>query len=149
MRSRNKWAGAVILLAVLVAGASWFLLRDSHGAAQNHSGQPSAEHQQALQVAEALQRLAVDPASLVAAGARSEVGDQARRAVPAGSVVTPRVDSWEPDGVGGGIMTVTIAAPGKPPVDFAAVMVRERGAWKVMATLQLPGRADPSTAGAR
>ncbi|WP_165845391.1 hypothetical protein [Streptacidiphilus pinicola] len=93
--------------------------------------------------------MSTDPAALVATSARSEVGNQARQAVPPGTTVTPQVDSWLPDGVGGGIMTVTIAAPGTPAADYAAVMVQERGAWKVMATLLLPGPANSSTAGAR
>jgi hypothetical protein len=34
-------------------------------------------------------------------------------------------------------MTVAVATPGRPVVRYAAVMVDESGAWKVLATMKL------------
>ncbi|MGW3098296.1 hypothetical protein ACWDCC_33195 [Streptomyces sp. NPDC001102] len=98
---------------------------------------------QAQQVVAALRKLATDPSSLVASSAKKEVADGAARAVPKGAKVTPRPASWEPDGAGGGVMTVTVAPPGGTAVDYAAVMVNEGGSWKVLATMPLPAVTSP------
>jgi hypothetical protein len=89
---------------------------------------------QAHQVAQALASLATNPQSLVASGAARQVDRHARRAVPAGSKVAVDEKSWSPDGLGGGAILVTVTAPGEPPRAYAAVMVLERGQWKVLAT---------------
>ena len=68
------------------------------------------------------------------------MGGRARRAVPKGSKVTPIQRTWAPDGAGGGTMTVRVAAPGKPPVTYATVMVREPDGWKVLATIPMETR---------
>src|SRR6266566_3387528 len=108
------------------------------------SAQVKARSAQARHVAAALRRLATDPQSLVASGARTQVDGRARQAVPAGSVVVPDARSWAPDGLGGGTMLVTITAPGQAPVRYYAVMVREAGHWKVLATIRVPARAPTS-----
>jgi hypothetical protein len=89
---------------------------------------------QAREVTQALERLATDPDSLVAEQSRSQVGKGAREAIPRGSKVDPDEQSWSPDDNGGGVMAVTIESPGKRAVTYAAVMVKEPGGWKVLAT---------------
>jgi hypothetical protein len=91
----------------------------------------------ARDVVAALGALGSDPQSLVAAGAAQDVATRARQAVPIGSKVTAAEQSWASDGVGGGTIMVTVTPPGQPPVSYAAVMVREGGRWKVLATLPL------------
>lgn len=86
-------------------------------------------------VATALSALVTDPASLVAAQAGLDVKAHAADAVPKGSTVTADEKSWEPDGLGGGVMTVTVIAPGKSPATYAVVMVEEGSQWKVLATV--------------
>jgi hypothetical protein len=81
-----------------------------------------------------LRTLARNPAGLVADEAVRQLGPHATRAVPPGSVVTPDVASWAPDGIGGGTMLVSLASPGRAPVTYAAVMVFEHGGWKVEQT---------------
>lgn len=92
---------------------------------------------QAREVRRALATLERDPAKLVAQASRETLGGRARQAVPAGSKVTPMEKSWSPDTTGGGTMTVKVAAPGRPAVSYGAVMVREAGGWKVLATIPL------------
>jgi hypothetical protein len=133
------FAAVAAAVAALVIGV--FLMRGTGGHAGTASASSRSGRAQAGQVAAALQRLASDPESLVASGARSEVRGQARQAVPPGSTVVPDVKSWAPDGVGGGSMLVTIKAPGKSPASYYAVMVREDGQWKVLATIGLPRAA--------
>jgi hypothetical protein len=100
----------------------------------------SAKRAQAHEAARALKRLESDPQALVAGGSRRALRGGARTAVPAGAKVTPVERSWSPDGVGGGVMTVKVAAPGHAPVSYAAVMIRERDGWKVLATVPLTGK---------
>jgi hypothetical protein len=126
-------------IAALVIGA--FVVRGAGGhagaaAVSSRSGRGPAD-----QVAAALRGLASDPQALVASGAKSEVRGRARQAVPRGSGVVPDVKSWAPDGVGGGSMLVTIKAPGKAPVSYYAIMIREDGQWKVLATIGMPRAA--------
>ncbi|KIE23326.1 hypothetical protein LK08_30425 [Streptomyces sp. MUSC 125] len=135
--------GVAVGLACLAALALVLLTRSGGRAASREpkGGMPptaTSTTGQAQQAAAALQKLATDPSSLVAAQAKRQVAGRAARAVPRGAKVTPRPSTWEPDGVGGGVMTVTVTPPGGAPVDYAAVMVNENGAWKVLATLVLP-----------
>lgn len=135
----------VLLLDVLlVAGVAGYILWQESGAKRGPTATAEAKQQsttragkraQAREVRTALRRLESDPASLVASASKETVGDRARQAVPAGSKVTPRSRTWSPDGLGGGTMTVRVAPPGKPAVSYTAVMVREAGGWKVLATI--------------
>jgi hypothetical protein len=129
-------------LAIIVgAAAMWLVVLLRHNSSQTSSARPQAipkSVSQAREVGSALGKLATDPEFLVASSSQQRVAGQARRAVPAGSTVTPDEKSWLPDGVGGGVMTVTITPPGHPAVRYAAVMEHEPGGWKVLATLVLP-----------
>lgn len=151
VRSRGLVVGAVVVAAGVVALLVVLLTRHGDHAAAGDPGKggPTASAgspDQARQVAAALSRLATDPSSLVAAGARDGVEGRAAQGVPKGSKVTPEPASWAPDGAGGGVMTVTVAPPGGPAVGYAAVMVNEGGSWKVLATMRLPAAAATPTA---
>jgi hypothetical protein len=123
-------AALVIVVGVLVLTHRGHRKTSDAAAAVSSPGQ-------AHQVAQALASLATDPQSLVASGAAGQVNGRARQAVPAGSTVAADERSWAPDGLGGGTMVVTVTAPRKPPVAYAAVMVSEGGRWKVLATFPL------------
>ena len=135
-------------VAVSAAVVGWLVLRPA-APVPGHAGAgaspsatastPSREQADAAAAAGALSELATDPDSLLAAAARAAVGTGARRAVPEGSVVTPDVSTWAPDGVGGGTLAVTVTPPRGPEVDYAAIMVQEGGEWKVLATVPLAG----------
>jgi hypothetical protein len=134
--------GVVVVVVGAAALVAVLLTRHSGGAASTEPGgvartAVNASPGQAQRVAAALETLTTDPASLVASGARTEAGGRAAQGVPRGSKITPDPGSWEPDGMGGGVMTVTVASPGQPPVSYAAVMVNENGAWRVLATMKL------------
>lgn len=92
------------------------------------------------QVAAALKQLESDPQALVAPGARSFVRGRADAAVPAGSRVVPEAGSWRPDGLGGGVMTVTVTSASGARSTYEAVMVREGAEWKVLATIGVKER---------
>lgn len=147
MTKRTVLAVGAAAVLVAAAAAAAFLLR-AHGASHPAAGRiPAAASStapagQAQQVAAALSKLAADPQSLVATGARDEVGSRSGQAIPAGSRVSSDVTSWAPDGIGGGTMIVTVTPPGKPPARYAAVMVTEHGAWKVLATFPLDAAPD-------
>lgn len=147
--SRRQVIVATVAVVVLigVATTAFLLLGPRGGDAPAATAPPTltpADTQDADAVAVALRGLATDPGALVASAAREQVGGQATQAVPPGSTVTPDSASWAPDGVGGGTMTVTLAAPGQPATTYAVVMVREGDTWKVLATVALD---EPSTTG--
>jgi hypothetical protein len=150
-RSRGLLVGAAIVGGCVIAGVVLLLgLGDEHQGQEGRASSPgvavSGGSGQAQQVAVALAQLATDPAGLVPAGAPPGIKANATRAVPKGSSITARPESWQPDGVGGGVMTVTIRPPGQPAVSYAAVMSQENGSWKVMATLRLPSQVTSPTA---
>jgi hypothetical protein len=128
---------AVVAAAVGVGGALWLGNRSHPSPAAGRVAFQSARGE-ADQVAAALRKLPTDPASLVAGGARAQVGGRARQAFPPGTTVAPRPGSWAPDGAGGGTMLVTVTVPGHRPVSYDAVMVSEAHRWKVLATIRVP-----------
>lgn len=131
----------VVAAGVLGAGVTLAASGGGDGGSDDPSGKPGLE--EAAAVAEALGGLADNPDSLVAADVRSAIGGRAREAVPAGSTVSANPASWQPDGLGGGTMTVTVTSPGQPAVTYTAVMVKEESGWKVVGTVPL----NPSNAG--
>ncbi len=153
---RSIGVSAVGLTAAVVAGLVALVL---HGqvsdppiaAAAGPTKQKATQSQQvrqAHQVVVALSRLATDPVALVASGAGPEMRAGARQAVPAGSKVSVAQRSWAPDGIGGGTIAVTVTPPGQSPVSYAAVMVYERGRWKVLATVPLSAASAPTSGAA-
>jgi hypothetical protein len=137
MTKGRRWALAATGVAVVAVVVGIVVLTLN---LQRKAADPAAKVAspgQARQVAQALASLTTDPQSLVASGAARQVDGRARRAVPAGSTVVVDEQSWAPDGVGGGTITVTVQAPGKPPVSYATVVVPEDGTWKVLATFPL------------
>jgi len=142
-----SWDGrfglAIVGVAAVLAVATTALVMASTSERQEAATAPTADAE-ANEVARALERLSRDPGALVAAGATAHVGGRASQAIPDGSTVSPDVDSWAPDGLGGGSMVVTIAPAGGPATTYVAVMVREGGGWKVLATFRI---ATPTGAG--
>lgn len=86
-------------------------------------------------VAAALSALPTAPETLIASGANI-TPEQAREAFPAGTSVAAQPDSWAPDGTGsGGVMQVAVTGPGRPSATYLAIMVKESGKWRVLATV--------------
>ena len=103
-----------------------------------HASLPAASTGDAQGAAAALSKLVASPSTLVASSSRLRVDGHARQGVPLGSKVTTNVASWMPDGLGGGVMQVTITAPGQASVTYAAIMVHEPDGWKVLETIPIP-----------
>ncbi|MBA3742566.1 MAG: hypothetical protein H0X00_06480, partial [Sporichthya sp.] len=142
--TRPQWITAGVV-AVVVFGAGITLAVSGgggDGGTDNSTSKPGLG--EAATVAEALGKLADSPDTLVASDVRSAVGARAREGVPAGSTVSANAASWQPDGLGGGTMTVTVTSPGQPAATYSAVMVKEQTGWKVVGTVPLA----PSNAGA-
>jgi hypothetical protein len=141
--TRPQWIAAGVTAAVLIGGGVTMAVTGGgdSGTSDDASGKPGLADAQA--VADALKHLADDPDSLVAADVRSAVGTKARRALPEGSTVSANPASWQPDGLGGGTMTVTVTPPGQPATTYTAIMVKEQSGWKVLGTMPMA----PSNAG--
>lgn len=134
-------AAAVTLL--VVAALLWFVdpfnWRDSETSATT-TAQPTStaraeanEADEADEVATALGALVQNPAAGAAEETRPTVDPDT--ALPPGSKITPDSSTWAPDGIGGGTMNVVLSREGQPDRRFVAVMVKENGEWKVLATL--------------
>jgi len=132
-------AGVVVLC--LVAGVVFLVVGGREPGVPVAGAAAAGGSGQAHEVAVALGRLVTDPESLVASSSRDQVGGRARQGVPAGSTVEVDEASWAPDGVGGGVVLVTVGSPGMSPVTFAAVMVLEVGQWKVVETVPVEDAA--------
>jgi hypothetical protein len=149
-RSVKISLGIAVLALVAVAGVLLLTSRSSSDATRTDvpvtaSGTTTSSAAQAHEVATALSGLVTDPDSLVATGAREQVGQRAREGVPAGSTVEVNEASWAPDGVGGGVVAATVRSPGLPAVTYAVVMVSEAGTWKVAATIPIADGVSGST----
>lgn len=142
--TKPQWIAAGVT-AVVVLGAGVTLAVSGGGGDGSDGGNGSKPGlEEAAAVADALGNLADNPDSLVASDVRSAIGAKARQALPAGSTVSANPASWQPDGLGGGTMTVTVTAPGQPAATYSAVMVKEASGWKVLGTVPMA----PSNAGA-
>jgi hypothetical protein len=110
-----------------------------------HTSTSSISNVEASTIGAALSRLASSPEELIAAGS-GFTPEQARTAFPPGTAVTPEPSTWRPDGTGlGGVMRVTVTSGGGEPRIYLAVLVKESGAWKVLATLPVTGTASGVT----
>lgn len=140
--TRPQWIVAgVVAVVVLGTGVTLAISGGGDDGDGASTGQPGLE--EAAAVAAALEGLASEPDELVAADVRSAVGSRARQGVPAGSTVSANPASWQPDGLGGGTMTVTVTSPGQAAVTYSAVMVKQADGWKVLGTVPMA----PSNAG--
>ena len=127
-RTRLLIGAAAVLVVAVSAAVTWWLLRPEPAVGENRADD-------AADAAAALRDLATDPESLVAAQAGPEAAAAARSAVPEGTEVTPDPGTWQPDGVGGGVMEVRLDPPDEEPVTYLAVMVEEEAGWKVLVTM--------------
>ena len=133
----------IVLLAGVVGYIMWQSWRSDASpeatpeatAARENGGTSAGKRKQAREVHRTLAKLERDPDALIAEASREKVGRHAREAVPRGSKVDPIQRTWNPDGTGGGTMTVKITPPGKPTVTYATLMVREPDGWKILATI--------------
>lgn len=140
----RKWVGAIVVVVILAISLIGVLVWHSRGAHSDSGGRaagranPTVSRSEAHAVAAALIALPNNPQRLVAADAEATVAGQARRAIPAGTTVAPDEKSWRPDGVGGGTMLLGVQLRGQLAVTYLAVMVREAGNWKILATMPVP-----------
>lgn len=99
----------------------------------------AASASEAERVAEALQRLASDPTSLMANGVDAMVEGTADQAIPVGATVEVDETSWLPDGLDGGTIVTTITGSDGAEHSYLVVMVEEEDGWKVLATFPIEG----------
>ncbi len=134
---------AVTAAAALVAGGGYLAMwggdsGSSAGAQHSSLSASSSSANEAQLVATAVSKVAADPAGALASDARDLVPEPGK-ALPPGTKLTPEVASWAPDGTGsGGTMAVDVTYPGRSPVTYLAVMVKEGDSWKVLATVEVP-----------
>lgn len=137
MRRRALMIGVMGVTIVAVGLALVFLWLPGSDTRSPPGPGVGSSDRQADAVFEALLRLESAPDELVARSAREHVGQDARGGVPAGSTVAVDRESWQPDGIGGGTIVVTVTPPGQEPQPYMAVMVEEPGGWKVIGSLPL------------
>lgn len=101
------------------------------------SGQPAATLTEAEEVGQALGQLNDDPAALVPEELREEIGPQAESALPNGYRADPLVETWKPNAIGGGVMTVRLTSDSGPDLFYAAVMESSETGWTVIGTFEL------------
>ncbi len=132
---RRLFATGALLLGLMAAGSCDTGASQGLDPAPATSAAAKSSDTEASAVASALSKLASSPQELAATGS-GITPDQARVALPPGTVVSPEPSSWSPDGTGtGGAMRVTVTPVGGQPQAYLAVMVNEFGTWKVLATL--------------
>ena len=61
--------------------------------------------------------------------------DQFAQAFPTGTTTKPVDGTWAPDGDNQGVVQVDINRPGSADAKYAAMMVKENGQWKLLATV--------------
>lgn len=124
-----RWILLCVTGAVVIAISAWLVV--------SFRGSDSDLSREGNAVASTLENLGDRPSNLAAKGVEAEVSDGVAAALPAGTVIDADEATWTPDGVGGGTMQVAVSRPGAAPIDYLAVVVKEAGAWKVLATMDV------------
>jgi hypothetical protein len=90
---------------------------------------------QADDVVAAVESISDDPAAIVAGQAQADLeADPASVIDPATAFDAVR-ETWVPDGIGGGVIQVTVTQGDGTATDYLAVMVKEGDEWKVLSTI--------------
>ena len=111
---------------------------------ENQANTAEADGEQATDVVKALATLPDAPDEALSTHTPIRP-DQAREAIPEGSVITTDEDTWSPDLTGkGGTIAIRVEPPGGPAADYLAVMTLEEGQWRVLSTLELLPEEDDS-----
>jgi hypothetical protein len=132
-------ASGVVLVAVLIV---WLLgsTRQAEGAPvpamespiQTVQPTPSASPVP-LEVSSTISKLPADPGNLVSLS--SPFRSVLETAFPSGTTARTVEGSWTSEDDSQGVVQVDISRPGAPNEKYAAMMVREDGQWKVLATV--------------
>lgn len=131
MERRESARLAVALLLTLASAGC------SGRASPSHDPAPSAEGRDvAAAVASRLETLPEDPAAIITSSLVSREVDLVA-AVPNGTTVRAREDSWSPIGPDNGLMEVEIIRPGSAPARYAALMMLDHGEWFLLATVEI------------
>jgi hypothetical protein len=83
----------------------------------------------------AISKLPADPDNIVSES--SPFRGQFAEAFPPGTTTTTVEDSWVSDGDSQGTVQVHITRPGSAGEKYAAMMVKENGEWKLLATVSV------------
>lgn len=92
---------------------------------------------QADGVVAAIEAIADDPSALVAEDVRSDLQVEPASVIDPASMFAARRESWVPDGIGGGVIEVTMSDGVGTATDYLAVMVKEGDQWKVLSTIRI------------
>lgn len=135
MRRPALLVTALVVAVALVGAAVWWALTRTDDVSTSPEDSVTSSAADGPDVIRALSTLADDPAALVPNSLRGRIQGDPATAIPAGSRVDTREDSWAPDGIGGGVIEVSITPPSGPTTRYLAVMVKEEGSWKVLSTV--------------
>lgn len=137
---KKGWViAAVGVLLVVAIGAAVLYFPQLFGVPKDASGSPPGQTDTALesdagQVADLIGSVAADPSSAVSEELASEA--DLSEALPPGSKVAPMVETWAPDGFGGGTMNATMSVPGQPDERYLVVVVETGEGWKIIGTFE-------------
>ncbi|OZC49074.1 hypothetical protein CH289_18005 [Rhodococcus sp. RS1C4] len=91
---------------------------------------------QADGVVAAIESIAEDPSAMVADQVRADLLEDPS-SLSNSATYDARRDSWVSDGIGGGVIEVTVTESDGTSADYLAVMVKEDDAWKVLSTVAI------------
>lgn len=129
-------AGVVALITFLVLGDTDEPAKAPSGPETTAAAAPQIDWvKEEPKAREAIAKLATAPRTVLAPEALKEFGDRLATAIPPGSSFEPVAGSWSPDKIGGATMIVEAKLPGQPAAQYAVVLARQDGQWKILATV--------------
>lgn len=131
MRRRGVLIAVAVVLAVLAAGTTAFLLQRSAPSTQATSSQAKGSETPTLAIT-TIRRLTSASASAQRSALTPELNSvlPPGRLFPAGTIFTPRSDSWHQSGAYANV-TGTIREPGRPAGQVEIGLVLRHGQWFV------------------
>lgn len=139
-------SGMVALAVIVLAIIAWWLVAGSRTPPEPAASTPTPSLSPApeisptaagspvpAEVAEAIDHLPTEPSQYVST--QSPVDADFSTAFPEGTTTRAVENTWSSPSETQGMVQVNISKPGTPTETYAAMMVVEDGAWKVLATL--------------
>jgi hypothetical protein len=111
-------AAAIVATAVTIGVLTWL--------SRPHAGGSAGD------AVAALRQLTTNPGALM-----PDHMPAPAQGFPPGSTFQIDDRSWKSDGLGGGTVVVNVTPPGSAPQSYLAVMIQQRGSWKVLSTIPI------------
>ncbi|MDP9905599.1 hypothetical protein [Arthrobacter bambusae] len=141
-RKSLMWVVAAFSVLVVAALIVWLLgsSKPAESAPVTPSQSPTTQPTESAsavppEISTVISNLPADPGNLVSQS--SPFREQFAAAFPPGTTTKTVQETWAANGDNQGVVQVDISRPGAAEAKYAAMMVKENGQWKLLATVEV------------